>query len=441
MSKIPTQIIKNEMISEIVPDGASWGMIYELNTGDPNFTVSEVKSIRKAASAVAFALNLEFQSYTFMEEVEDENSDDNGKQPSVCLKLMFYENNLNTNRLLRAHLESECGADLSNYKSTNVSAPTDNFVPVVLRMSSDRENVLDAMANDVPALIYKSLENIRGRLISGLNEVFGNEYQLRFKHYNIGGIELSLDVPTAAGVDYASHPEIGLRLARRVVEPRSLTFTKVDDQSYGIPTETHKYLECHLRRVFNSQLIAGIPTLYGHLKDHSELMVVTKEIPHSPVSAGNTNALNFWLTRFEWRLKRNARLTSGSKLIESYGGSSVFDKLDELKKILRNLSATYMDLLRECLNVSMALTDEIAVLEAGGVINQYHPSNSFAVAAFLTSAPGRINVNAPMANRGQLRRGLEAGVFEKPEGETGSDFMLVRDKSESSENEVADANA
>ncbi len=222
-----------------------------------------------------------------------------------------------------------------------------------------------------------------------------------------------------SGIDYVSHQEMALPLSRAVCSPRTGVWVLSANQSRILPQPVLKYHEFRVKRLFGHNLIFGVPCYYGEMADKTEMYVACKERPQIPIASASPSdseaaiPLKYWLHRFEWRIKKNARLTEGKDvraIIKELGGESSFKKESELRTILDMLYKHWFDFLFENLNAPFQLTGELAQDRVRNLADCYHPKHSNQLADTLAKS-GRVNRHAGFANPLAINRGEADGVF------------------------------
>jgi len=404
-------------------DKSTWGLQYELNGANYRYRRNAILKFKVQCKNLAADNNLGVVFFI----KDDQDIDESGLwEKDILARAIFYEE-INGNRQKRTKLENKISLDMSDYPSLdNRDKSSTNFIPLEIRLNEDfREDVETELRSGSSTDIMGVLDRVRKKLEPVIQAMCPD---FKFKCFRIGDIEVNLDFRYPTGVMLASSEEIALRMSREVMDIRRAAFVESKYRATAIPATAHKYILL-MRRLYDANQIAGIPSLQGHMNDHTEFCLYCKQIPFLKAKEDPGEAHLFWLHRAEWKISKNARLKSAAAALDRIlPDSGKFHDEAQLKVVLNDLYDRFFEFLQEALNCEYMLTDPAVIALGRSLINLYHPTNSQLVCDALFSFPGRINLNLPYIREDALYRAKNAGVLRKPPSFKGQDYAFDFEK-------------
>lgn len=445
---IPLLPIRRDMRQEIIFDGCSVGLLYEVSKANfHNSFYDTLKTISKRTDTRAwirsrsnisqvnkdFEVDIDTESegecpVTFMDaETEDKISD--------SIVVIFYlSSGNNGNILVRDHVkeiyENELEAldiNLDKLKPLDIRPnKKSNFISAVIRQSDLWPKIRKTMQEDATSLLFKNLSAKRSEVDAELHQHIGSSI-FDFKTFTLGAIELSLDLLTPIGVHWANEVEIALRLARLISFDRKGLYLRWSKKNAVIPTAMKSIIEnriLQMQRLYDHEISAGIPVYYGHLSDGSSLYIATKEAPTVPCSWNLDSSLNrSWLTRLEWKINRDVRLSKPGNLVLKYGKRQTFTDEHGLSSILDNLYQSFFSSLSYSLNVPFYLEAELKHPRVRKIMDYYMPISSGEALARLGSH-GRVTQHHSGLSLSEVDRAKKMGMLIKDDNHQSDELIL-----------------
>lgn len=349
--------------------------------------------------------------------IKDEHDNETGSY-----RLRVYVNHMNGTKKLKKYIiekyypQKEWGK-MHKIPATDTQEKQNNFISIEMRFNPEVENDLPRLFEEKQAeLLFEELEDIRVDLTLIL-ERFKHEFEhLHFEFYNIGAIELNLDLPIPAGIDLVTDPEVVARLARHtLIDRRGKWVTSGKSRNVLIPIEVD---DLAMKRCFKDYKV-GTNCVYGQMTNKTEIYIATKQIPRIEEDQPQKIRDN-WLTRIEWRFNRNHLLSSSQvqKQLEDITSYKKFNDIDEFKYAISDLKKPFYKYLRQAFNSKVHLWTQQTIPQAINLIQYYCP-NPFVLNSLLSGGL-RVNghqfgIRTSAGDPGNdiFKRAVEAEIFIK----------------------------
>ncbi|WP_347357910.1 hypothetical protein [Bdellovibrio sp.] len=439
---VPLLPIKEDMRGEIIFDGTSVGIkyLFSSNSDDSSFYTKLKKVSKEAKTRLWIRTNSPAENSSINFDIENdsfigEDSVNSGGKQSEKIVIFYLNDNNNGNLILLDYICSNFAKELEHLNiDIGKLKPLDarpakrhNFVSAVVRQSPIWGSIKSDMQKIVSEGLVNALNETQKVIENGLASAFSDAACFIYDSYVFNTVEICLDILTPVGLHWAEEPEVALRLSRLLSVDRRGLYTNWGGANVLMPDILAKLLyknTLQLQRLFGHQISSGVSAFYGHFEDHSSLYVATKEIPTVPCSWGLPLESNrAWLTRLEWRINRDVRLSDPGSLLCKYAKTKNFKNGKELSCLLDNLYHQFFRTLQMSLNVPFYLSDEVRSHRIRKIIDYYMPTSSNTIGDILCKY-GRITQHHSGLSSSEVDRAKEIGLLRKEDNHQGTDLIL-----------------